>query len=112
MRLQGYLTHERTPTPRGPPEDSRPRPMAGPWEMAIPYERDTPVEYSLAKVFIPDDTPLLQVYMYLAYEETQPPRTLPLAYAQGPMGVLGGWALSYGRDTPVETEQSSETPSA
>ena len=29
------------------------------------------------------------------------PRTLPWAYAQGPRGVLGGWALFDGRGTPL-----------
>ena len=38
---------------------------------------------------------------YLAYKKPHPPRTLPYAYAQGPGGVLGGWAFSYERGTPV-----------
>ena len=38
---------------------------------------------------------------YLAHKNTQPPRTLPKAYAQGPGGVLGGWAVSYERGDPV-----------
>jgi hypothetical protein len=38
---------------------------------------------------------------YLAYKKTHPPRILPKAYAWGPRGVLGGWAFSYGRGTPV-----------
>ena len=29
------------------------------------------------------------------------PSTLPQAYAKGPRGVLGEWAFSYGRGTPV-----------
>jgi len=36
---------------------------------------------------------------YFAYKITPPPRTL--LYAQGPRGVLGGWAFSYERGTPV-----------
>ena len=38
----------------------------------------------------------------LAHKKTHPPRTLPKAYAQGPRVVLGGWAFSYVRGTPVE----------
>ena len=38
---------------------------------------------------------------YLAHKKTHPPRTLPQAYAQGPNGVLGKWAFSYGRGTLV-----------
>ena len=33
---------------------------------------------------------------YLTYKKTHPPRTLPYAYAQGPGGVLGGWAFFNG----------------
>ena len=43
-----------------------------------------------------------EVRGYLAYKKTHRLRTLPQAYAQGPRGVLGGWAFSYGRGTPVE----------
>ena len=32
---------------------------------------------------------------YLAHMKTQPPRTLPQAYARGPRGILGGWAFSF-----------------
>ena len=38
---------------------------------------------------------------YLTYKKTHTPRTLPQAYAWGPRGVLGGWAVSYERGTPV-----------
>ena len=38
---------------------------------------------------------------YLDYKKQRPPRTLPYAYAYGPMGVLGGWAVSYERGTPL-----------
>ena len=38
---------------------------------------------------------------YLAHKKPHPPRTLPKAHAQGPRGVLGGWAGSYERGTPV-----------
>ena len=48
------------------------------------------------------------VQKYLTYKKTHPPRTLPQApktlpqaYAQGPRGVLGGWAFSHGRGTAV-----------
>ena len=40
---------------------------------------------------------------YLTYKKTYPPRTLPEASASGPGGVLGGWAFSYGRGTPVRS---------
>ena len=33
-------------------------------------------------------------------KKTQPPVTLPQAYAKGPKGVLWRWAFSYGRGTP------------
>ena len=38
----------------------------------------------------------------LAHKKTHPPKTLPQAYAQGPRVVLGGWAVSYVRGTPLE----------
>ena len=38
---------------------------------------------------------------YLAHKKPPPPRTLLQAYAQGARGVLEGWAVSYGRGTPV-----------
>ena len=37
---------------------------------------------------------------YLAHKKQQPPRNLQQDYAQGPMAVLGGWAVSYERGTP------------
>jgi hypothetical protein len=40
---------------------------------------------------------------YLTDKKTQPPRTLPLAYAWGPGGVLKGWVFSHGRGTPVRS---------
>ena len=43
---------------------------------------------------------------YLTYKETHPPRTLPYDYAWGPMGVLGGWAVSYERSTPTDERLS------
>ena len=43
---------------------------------------------------------------YLAYKKTHPPRTLPYAYAYGPRGVLGEWAFSYERGTPVQKQLS------
>ena len=43
MAAQGYLAHEKTPTPLGPPEDCRHMPTEGSWGGAIPYERGTPV---------------------------------------------------------------------
>ena len=41
------------------------------------------------------------IQKYLTYERTQPPRTLPKAYAKGPRVVLGGWVFSYERGTPA-----------
>ena len=38
---------------------------------------------------------------YLTHRKTLTPRTLQRAYAQGPMEVLGGVPVSYGRGTPV-----------
>ena len=35
------------------------------------------------------------------YQQTHPPRTLPWAHAWGPRGLLGVWAFSYERGTPV-----------
>ena len=37
----------------------------------------------------------------LPCKKTHPPRTLPESCAWGPRAVLGGWALSYERGTPV-----------
>ena len=37
----------------------------------------------------------------LAHKKSTSLRTLPWAYAQGPTRVLGGWAFSYERGTPV-----------
>ena len=34
------------------------------------------------------------IQVYLAHKKPHPPRTLPWAYAEGPRGVLGGWAFS------------------
>ena len=42
-----------------------------------------------------------KVQGYLTYTETHPPRTLPEAYAEGRMVVLGRGAVSYARGTPV-----------
>ena len=39
---------------------------------------------------------------YLAHENTPPPWTLHTAYAYDPMVVLGWWAFSYKRGTPVD----------
>ena len=38
---------------------------------------------------------------YLAHEKQRPPRTLQQDHDQGPMAVLGWWAVSYERGTPV-----------
>ena len=38
---------------------------------------------------------------YVAHENTHLPRTLQLYYAQDPMVVLGGGAVSYDRGTPI-----------
>ena len=38
---------------------------------------------------------------YLAHKKPPPPRTLQLAYAQGPMVVIGEVAAFYERGTPV-----------
>ena len=52
----------------------------------------------------PDFTPPLptasNVQGYLAHKKPPPPRTLQQDHAYGSMGVLGGWAFSYGRGTP------------
>ena len=40
----------------------------------------------------------------LANEKTTPPRTLDYDYAWENMVVLGGWAFSYGRGTPVHVQ--------
>ena len=40
---------------------------------------------------------------YLAHKKPPPPRTLQQGFAQGPMPVLGGGAVSYERGTPSET---------
>ena len=47
-------------------------------------------------------TPLLRKRIPLGRyrRPVHPPRALPLSYAQGPMGVLGGWAISHGRGNP------------
>jgi hypothetical protein len=41
--VQGYLAHEKTPTPLGPPEDPRHRPTVGSLPGAVSHERGTPV---------------------------------------------------------------------
>ena len=38
----------------------------------------------------------------IAHKKQCRPRTLQQGYAQGPVVVLGGWAVSYERATPVE----------
>ena len=47
--------------------------------------------------------PALDIHLqgYLAHERYPPPRTLQQDYAQGPLVVLGGGAISYERGTPV-----------
>ena len=40
-----------------------------------------------------------------AHKKTHPPRTLPQAYAYGHRVVLGRWAFSYERGTPVHQER-------
>ena len=40
---------------------------------------------------------------YLADKKPLPPRILQWAYAQGPMVVLGVWAFSYKKCTPLGT---------
>jgi hypothetical protein len=47
---------------------------------------------------------------YITYKKTHPPRTLPLAYAQGPRRVLGGWALT--ELVPHGAAARSHVPSA
>ena len=51
----------------------------------------------------------LDLQRYLMYKKTHSPRTLPYAYAEGLRGVLGGWALSYGRGTPVPLSSQYST---
>ena len=43
----------------------------------------------------------VRVQGYLTEKKTYLPRTLLQGYAWGLKGVLGGWAFSYGRGTPV-----------
>ena len=43
-----------------------------------------------------------RVQGYFTGKKTQPPRTLPYAYAQAPQGVLGGRVFSYERGAPVQ----------
>ena len=38
----------------------------------------------------------------LARKKQRPPRTLQYDYAWGPMVIVGRWAVSYSRGTPVE----------
>ena len=45
---------------------------------------------------------------YLTSKKPHPPRTRPWADAQGPRGVLEGWAFSYGRGTPVVLARACE----
>ena len=42
-----------------------------------------------------------EVQGYLAHKKQPPPRSLQEDRAEGPMGILGGWAFSYERGTPV-----------
>ena len=44
---------------------------------------------------------ILFIQGYLAHKKQRPPRTLQQEYAQGPMVVLRGGAVSYQRGTPV-----------
>ena len=46
----------------------------------------------------------LHVQGYLAHNKPPPHRTLHWDYASGPMVVLGRWAVSYERGTPVRLE--------
>ena len=74
-------------------------PYGGPrWGGLFFYERGTPVR---AHQFEKPNKREKHLHGYLAHKKTNPPRTLPQAYAYGPSGVLGGWAVSYERGTPV-----------
>ena len=53
------------------------------------------------KFKVPNRSRQRGVQEYLAHKKTHSPRTLPQAYAEGPMVFLGGWAFSYGHSTPV-----------
>ena len=53
--LQGYLAHETTPTPLGPPKDLRHRPTVGLWGGAFSYERGTPVDEAAVPSGSPDE---------------------------------------------------------
>ena len=44
---------------------------------------------------------------YLAHKKPPSRRTLQQAFAQGPMVILGGWAFSYERGTPVRRPMRS-----
>ena len=45
-----------------------------------------------------------EVQGYLAHKKKQPPRTQQYDFAQGAMAVLGRWAVSYERGTPVSDQ--------
>ena len=50
----------------------------------------------------------VQLQEYLTYnKKMHPPRTPPWAYAWDPKGVPRGWASSYGRGTPVWSEENA-----
>ena len=52
----------------------------------------------------------LRVQGHLAHKKPPPNRTKQLAYAQGPMVVLGGGGLPYDRGTPVIADVRTEVP--
>jgi hypothetical protein len=49
---------------------------------------------------------LPRVQGYLAHKNLLPPRTIQYDYAEGPMVVLGGLAVSYERGTPVQVDHN------
>ena len=51
-----------------------------------------------------------EVRGHLAHEKHPPPRTLQLDYAQGPMVVLRGSAVSHGRGTPLPLYLANKEP--
>ena len=93
MREQGYLAHQKTPTPLGPPWDPRHKPTVWSYVEAVSDERGNPVpsvEEEVAAEHFPHQVerrpplalvvPCLRVQGlqgYLAHKKPPPPRNLP-----------------------------------
>ena len=75
----------------------------------VSYERGAPVQNQLAYeigicAFLPVERYTggsVHLQGYLAHKKLPPHRKLQLDYAQGPMAILGGGAVSHERGTPV-----------